>query len=592
MPNTTKHKTQKNAEAELLDEIEQLKQKIALQSAILNSLPCSIRVTDSEQNTIYQNSSAPQTASSKTETSVLKAYEDHLLHYTISKNITDSHSMGANDSELRWKFAIEGSKNGLWDWDLITNKVFFSPQWKKMIGYEDHELKNDLSEWDERVHPDDKENAYDDIKRHLRGETEIYENEHRLRCKDGSYKWIYDRGKIISYSENGKPSRIIGTHSDITERREQEDKLRQNEERLKEAQKTAHIGHWELDINKNKLFWSDEVFRIFNLKPQEFEATYDAFLNNIHPDDREMVAKAYEDSLKNKTEYSVNHRLLLEDGTIKHVSERCKTYFDSKGNPISSIGTVADITEIIEKEAIIKQQNQELLASNTTKDKLFSVIAHDLKSPFNGIIGFSELALEYVSNKEYDQLEKSCQFINQTAHQCLDLLNNLLNWSRLQTGKIKMDPETILLKNIVKDNIDLLRSNCLKKNIQIATSISPNLSMEADINMIDSIIRNLLSNAIKFSYPDKTIYVSAKKTDDVTSIQVRDQGVGIEEEVKDSLFDTNENSSTHGTNSEKGTGLGLVLCKEFVHMHEGVIWVESKKGNGATFTFTIKDMSN
>jgi diguanylate cyclase (GGDEF)-like protein/PAS domain S-box-containing protein len=125
-------------------------------------------------------------------------------------------------SEQRWQFALEGARDGVWDWNLVTNEVFFSPQWKRMLGYEDHEIPGALSEWDKRVHPDDKAGAYADIGKHLKGETPYYQNEHRLQCKDGTYKWILDRGMIVSRDANGKPTRMIGTHTDITEHKQAE----------------------------------------------------------------------------------------------------------------------------------------------------------------------------------------------------------------------------------------------------------------------------------------------------------------------------------------------------------------------------------
>ncbi len=131
------------------------------------------------------------------------------------------------EDKLRWKFAVEGNSDGLWDWNLITNDVFFSEQWKKMLGFSDNEISGSYKEWDKRVHPDDKEKVYQDINKHINGETDCYENEHRLLCKDNSYKWILDRGKIISFTSDNKPARMIGTLSDITERKKAEETLLQ-----------------------------------------------------------------------------------------------------------------------------------------------------------------------------------------------------------------------------------------------------------------------------------------------------------------------------------------------------------------------------
>jgi len=139
------------------------------------------------------------------------------------------------DSEARWQFALEGAGDGVWDWDAVTGRVFFSPRWKAMLGYGEHEIGNTLDEWDRRVHPDDKAGVYADLERHFRRETAYYQNEHRLLCSDGSYKWILDRGKVIEWTEDGKPRRVIGTHTDITDRKQTEAERERLILELKEA---------------------------------------------------------------------------------------------------------------------------------------------------------------------------------------------------------------------------------------------------------------------------------------------------------------------------------------------------------------------
>ena len=162
-------------------------------------------------------------------------------------------------SELRWKFAVEGNSDGLWDWNLITNEVFFSKQWKKMLGFSENEIQGSLQEWDKRIHPNDKKKVYEDINKHINGETDFYKNEHRVLCKDNTYKWILDRGKIISYTSDNKPERIIGTHSDISYRKKAEQELQnQNKEyaSLNEEYKTQND---ELIIAKEKAEESNQL---------------------------------------------------------------------------------------------------------------------------------------------------------------------------------------------------------------------------------------------------------------------------------------------------------------------------------------------
>ncbi len=139
----------------------------------------------------------------------------------LATNLTEAATL-SQDKELSWVYAMEGNRDGVWDWNAVTNEVFFSRRWKEMLGFNEDEISNQLSEWDKRVHPDDKEEVYADLNAHLNGEVPYYENEHRLQCKDGSYIWVLDRGKVMSWTEDGKPLRVVGTHSDVTRRKEAE----------------------------------------------------------------------------------------------------------------------------------------------------------------------------------------------------------------------------------------------------------------------------------------------------------------------------------------------------------------------------------
>ena len=263
-------------------------------------------------------------------------------------------------SERRWQFAIDGSELGLWDWEITTNKIFLSLKWKAMLGFKGDEISNNHEEWDKRVHPDDKEKAYENINKYLDGKSSFYISEYRLKCKDGTYKWILDRGKIVEWTEDNKPARMIGTHSDITQAKLDKQKiLKQNEElliaknlykekerKLVQAIQITILGYWELNLINNELYWSDEIYKMFELNPKDFGASYEAFLEHIHPDDLNRVDEAYKTSLKNKLPYEIEHRLMLKNGKIKYVLEKCETEYDKRGNAIRSKGTILDISPL------------------------------------------------------------------------------------------------------------------------------------------------------------------------------------------------------------------------------------------------------
>jgi PAS domain S-box-containing protein len=270
------------------------------------------------------------------------------------------------ESEQRWQFALEGSQDGVWDWNLHTNQVYFSPAWKSMLGYDENEIANELSEWRERIHPDDKKNTLFEISQYLNGKSDEYRNEYRLLCKTGDYKWILDRGKILEWSENNQAIRFIGTHVDISEHKRAEAALRKSEASLNEAQKMAHIGNWEWDIVTNELYWSDEIYRIFGLIPQEFGATYEAFLNSVHAEDREYVIKSVNKALYDQIPYNIEHRIVLPNGFGRIVQEQARVIFDNQNQAIRMLGTVQDITDRKQAEDKIRKLSSAVEQSPST----------------------------------------------------------------------------------------------------------------------------------------------------------------------------------------------------------------------------------
>ena len=233
------------------------------------------------------------------------------------------------------------------------------------------------------------------------------------------------------------------------------------------------------------------------------------------------------------------------------------------------------------------QLNRQLKELNATKDKLFSIIAHDLRSPFNSIIGFSELLCENI--RDYD-IEKSGIFIkqiNSSAKHTLNLLDNLLAWAKTQTGQIDFKPKKINLQLIIQDIVDSLDSSARIKNISLSIFQPADIVIYADQNMLQTILRNLISNAIKFTNTDGRVEIYANSGQDQIEITIADNGIGMDEKTQNNLFKIDTDLTTNGTANEKGSGLGLILCKEFVEKHGGEIRVESILGEGSRFVFTI-----
>ena len=287
---------------------------------------------------------------------------------------------------------------------------------------------------------------------------------------------------------------------------------------------------------------------------------------------------------------SVKNKELLvkrKDGSLINISLSSDAIRDEKQNIIYSISTWRDITEQKKIEFIIIEQNKELSKLNADKDRFMSILAHDLKSPFNSLLGFSDLLLNNFHQYSADRIEEQLTVINKVSHQTYNLLEDLLLWSKSQSGKLPFEPQNIDFNEICSEIISKLLYQSESKNISLNILESEKTNLTADFNMLKTILRNLISNAIKFTNEQGQINVFSIKNESETIVIVSDNGVGIDKENQKKLWDFSQPFACFGTNGEKGTGLGLMLCKEFVEKHGGKIWVESELGKGSHFYFTI-----
>lgn len=238
-------------------------------------------------------------------------------------------------------------------------------------------------------------------------------------------------------------------------------------------------------------------------------------------------------------------------------------------------------------ENIVEHQKKELFKVVATNTKFIAIIAHDLRSPFSSIIGVLEILKKSLSDYNRDEIEKFINIASNAANDTLVLLDNLLMWALSQNEKKSFHPVTINLHEFLAHEIESINTSARQKQIMLHHSIVPNLNVTADLQMISSILRNLMSNAIKYTNTGGEITISASESKQFVEIEVRDTGIGISHEGQRNLFKIDEFHSTAGTHNEKGAGFGLLLCKEFVEIHGGKIWVESEPGNGSKFKFAL-----
>lgn len=434
------------------------------------------------------------------------------------------------------------------------------------------------------THPEDSETGMDDMKRIVKGEIDFALVQKRYVRKDNIVVWGELTISLIR-DEDNNPLYFIPVIQDITEKYQAEKALKESEARFHELIKNSFDMFVLLDSDGIQQFVSESCEKLLGYKPEELIGI-PVIEKMIHPEDQEPTIRAFLDMVKNKTNGGAQYRHLHKNGNWVYLEAYGNNQLDNPDiNAV--ILNVRDITERKRAEQLNKENEIKLRELNATKDKLFSIIAHDLRSPFNSIIGLSDLLIGNDNDNYLAQSEKYASLINSSAKNTLVLLDNLLNWAKSQTGQMSFNPAKINLSSLVDEIIENSNSRVFLKNISLNAIQPGDVEVYADENMVMIILRNLISNAIKFTNQGGKINVIVIPGTKYVEVSVSDNGVGMNEEKQSTLFNISLNTTMPGTANEKGTGLGLVLCKEFVDKLGGNIWVESKEGVGSVFKFTL-----
>ncbi len=364
--------------------------------------------------------------------------------------------------------------------------------------------------------------------------------------------------------------------------------LRESEEKYRSFFKTSTDCVFITTKEGEWLDMSDGAPEFFGYKSMEELKKVNIRELYENPPDREFDMSEIEQQGFTK---DVMFNLKKKDGSIIKALISSVAVKDNDGNVVAFQGSIRDITAQKEAEITLKKNQEYLQELNASKDKFFSIISHDLRSPFNSILGFTELLWKNSGDFSRAEIEKIAYDIYKTGNETIDLLNNLLEWSSSQTGKLKINPENFFLKSVVDDTIDLLNEYAIKKNITVLNEVPGQIKVFADKNMIGSVIRNLLSNAIKFTQ-NGNVRITAKDVNSFVEFLITDTGVGIKPEDMKKLFRLDTEFSTPGTANEKGSGLGLILCKEFIEKNHGEIFVESEEGKGTRFILKLPNTKN
>jgi len=386
------------------------------------------------------------------------------------------------------------------------------------------------------------------------------------------------QNKIIKISQE----KLLVLYNEVKEYERSKKALEESEERLKLALESTKIGLWDHNLKTGEVYRSKEWAEMLGYSKKEIDNKCEVWKDLIHPDDRNevnQIALAHETSETDT--FQVEHRLKTKKGHYKWILNWGKIIEkDAEGNPVRAVGTHLDIDKR-------KKTEKKLAELNATKDRLFSIIGHDLKNPLSDILGFSSLITKNYSDYSPEKVRTFVEYIEQAATRMHDMLENLLRWSRLQREETSFKPEKINLTQLITKNIHQFQIKADSKEISLCCPEKNTVYAYADKNMIETVIRNLLSNALKYTDKGGEVTIQTAIKNNKITVSVQDTGIGIRVTDKTNLFQPEKQNSTNGTLGEKGTGLGLILCKEIIDIHNEDIWVESEPGKGSTFRFTL-----
>ncbi|MDH5302099.1 MAG: PAS domain S-box protein [Gammaproteobacteria bacterium] len=456
---------------------------------------------------------------------------------------------------------------------------YASPNTSSTLGCDAKTLLDTPSFWLSNIHPEDVERVQAHINA-LAPDYGMIELEYRFRDKNGEYHWISDR---LQWHQSDKGDELVGSWINVEDKKQVELLLEASEQRLRRSQNYANVGSWDWNIHSNIIFWSERVATLYGLPAGETQISFEQQASLIHPHDRLAVMDSMTNSITLGKEYNVEFRCIWPDGSIHWLLSRGDTVRDNNGNAVQMLGIVQDITN--RKLAELAQEEARLLAEKASraKSEFVSRMSHELRTPLNAIIGFAQL-LEYDDNPTLTSEQQSqAREITNAGKHLLGLINDVLDLSAIEAGKLFVSLEKVSTTHLIKDTLALVRPLAEARNIKlIDTATQTDIDIHADYTRLKQVLVNLLSNAIKYNRDYGEIIISAQEKDGYLRINVKDSGQGLSGKQLAKLFQPFERVGAEKSTID-GAGIGLVISKQLIERMHGHIGVESEEGIGSTF---------
>jgi PAS domain S-box-containing protein len=488
-------------------------------------------------------------------------------------------------SEERLRRSQSYANIGTWDWDIRTGELHWSELIGPLFGY-DRVVDTTYENFINAVHPEDRQFVMDAVNACVE-QGQSYDIEHRIIRTDGKIRWLSEKGDAVR-DKQGQPLHMLGVVQDITSRKQAEQNLQESQNRLIQAQTQAQLGNWEANLQTGELYWSDVIYTIFGHDPATFTPSVQAFHEAVHPDDRELVL-ASERRAKETGVHDVIHRIIRPNGEVRYVHELAKQIFNQAGQATHLLGTVQDITELKQTEQRLIAAKEEAESANRAKSEFLSRMSHELRTPMNAILGFAQL----MESDEEDPLSENHRSSNEqilkAGWHLLELINEVLDLSKIESGKLDVSIETVDAGQVITECLELVKAQAKQYDVTIEHHANEPLEIQADRIRFKQVYLNLLTNAIKYNRRGGKVTLTSALSPSGDGIKfiVEDTGAGITGDQLTHLFEPFNRLGAEDSAIE-GTGIGLVIARRLVEIMGGDIGVESTPGKGSKFYFTMR----
>jgi PAS domain S-box-containing protein len=508
----------------------------------------------------------------------------HLAGVAIERKLTQN---ALRRSEAYLTEAQTLNKTGSWAYNPSTGKtVYWSEEMFRICGFDPQQGPPSSEALWERFHPEDREPMSELLQKAAR-ETTDYEHEHRIVLPDGTVKHLHVIGHPV-LNGTGEVMEHVGTTIDITERKRAEETLRRSEAYLAEAQRLNKTGSWAFNpFSGQNIYWSEEMFRIYGLDSQRDLPTSEAFWGRVHPDDRDSMYEIMRNATLEKTEYEHEHRIVLPDGTVKHLHAIGHPVLNRAGDVVQFVGTAVDVTErkrAEEERERLRHVEADLAHINRVNmmGELTASLGHEIKQPIAAAVSNAETCLEWLDRDQPDlaEIREAAAEMVKEARRAADIMTR----THALFKKEELKREVLDLNAVIAETATLIRAEADRRSISVLTEQDAELSkISADRVQLQQVLMNLMLNGLEAMKDTRGELVirSQRVEGGRPLISVSDAGTGFPSGAESRIFDP------FFTTKPQGTGMGLAICRSIIESHGGRLWATANSGPGATFYFTL-----